>query len=145
MRLKDRVVVITGASRGVGAACAVACAKEGARLVLAAKTVDPDPRLPGTLMETKRLVEEAGSEAEVVPFDARDAVQCGGVIERAIAAFGRVDVVINTAGAIFWAPLADWPQKKFDHVMSVNVRTNPPSASGLVRISSTVPSGRSRS
>jgi citronellol/citronellal dehydrogenase len=124
MRLKDRVVVITGASRGVGAACAEACAREGARLVLAAKTVDPDPRLPGTLYETAELVEKAGSEALVVPFDARDAEACAGVVEQAVARFGRVDAVINNAGAIFWAPVGDWPQKKFDLVMSVNVRAS---------------------
>ncbi len=124
MSLKDRVVIITGASRGVGAACAVACAKEGAKLVLAAKTVDPDPRLPGTLGETARLVEEAGSEALIVPFDARDVAQCEDVVAKAAAHFGRVDVLVNNAGAIFWAPVADWPPKKFDLVMAVNVRAS---------------------
>jgi citronellol/citronellal dehydrogenase len=122
MSLKDRVVVVTGASRGVGAAVAVACAKEGAKLVLAAKTVDPDPRLPGTLLETRDAVVAAGSEAEVVQFDARDADQCAGAVQRAVERFGRVDVVVNNAGAIFWAPVADWPQKKFDLVFGVNVR-----------------------
>jgi citronellol/citronellal dehydrogenase len=122
MSLKGRVVVVTGASRGVGAAVAVACAREGAKLVLASKTVDPDPRLPGTLLDTARMVEEAGSEAEVIPFDARDADQCEQLIHRAASRFGRVDVLVNNAGAIFWAPIADWPQKKFDLVFSVNAR-----------------------
>lgn len=123
-RLQDRVVIVTGASRGVGAACAVACAREGAKLVLAAKTVDPDPRLPGTLHDTARAVEDAGSEALVVPFDARDAEACEDVVRKAAAHFGRVDVLINNAGAIFWAPVADWPAKKFDLVMAVNVRAS---------------------
>ncbi len=122
LSLKDRVVVVTGASRGVGAAVAVACAREGAKLVLAAKTVDPDPRLPGTLLDTRDAVVAAGSVAEVVQFDARDADQCEGVVRRAVEVFGRVDVVINNAGAIFWAPVGDWPQKKFDLVFGVNVR-----------------------
>jgi len=122
--LKDRVVVITGASRGVGAACAVACAREGAKVVLAAKTVDPDPRLPGTLHDTARQVEEAGGEALVHAFDARDAEACEGVIRATLARWGRVDVLINNAGAIFWAPVADWPQKRFDLVFAVNVRAS---------------------
>ncbi len=122
--LKDRVVVVTGASRGVGAAVAVACAKEGAKLVLAAKTLEPDPRLPGTLLDTKRMVEAVGGEAEIVQFDARDAEQCDGVIRAAVARFGRVDVLVNNAGAIFWAPVADFPQKKFDLVFAVNVRAS---------------------
>lgn len=124
MRLKDRVVVITGGSRGVGAACAVACAREGAKLVLASKTVEPDPRLPGTLGETAALCEAEGAEALVVPFDARDAVQCAGLIETTVARFGRVDVLINNAGAIHWGPVADWTAKKFDLVMGINVRAS---------------------
>jgi citronellol/citronellal dehydrogenase len=123
-RLEGKVVLITGASRGVGEACAVACAKEGAKLVLAAKTVDPDPRLPGTLHDTARAVEAVGGEALVVPFDARDAEQCADVVERAVARFGRLDVLINNAGAIFWAPVAEWSQKKFDLVFAVNVRAS---------------------
>lgn len=123
-RLQGKVVLITGASRGVGEACALACAREGAKLVLAAKTVDPDPRLPGTLHDTARGVEAAGSEALITPFDARDAEQCTGIVEQAVKHFGRLDAVINNAGAIFWAPVADWPQKKFDLVFSVNVRAS---------------------
>ena len=122
MRLKNQVVVITGASRGVGAACALACAREGASLVLAAKTIDPDPRLPGTLPEVAAACEALGAEVEIVQIDVRDADACAALIERTVARFGRVDVVINNAGAIFWAPVGDWPQKKFDLVMSVNVR-----------------------
>lgn len=121
-RLDGRVVLITGASRGVGAACAVACAREGASLALAAKTVEPDPRLPGTLAETGAAVEALGAEAAILPFDARDAEQCASVVERTVARFGRIDVVINNAGAIFWSPVAGWSQKKFDLVFSVNVR-----------------------
>jgi citronellol/citronellal dehydrogenase len=124
MSLEGRVVVVTGASRGVGAAVAVACAKEGARLVLAAKTIEPDPRLPGTLIETRDACVAAGGQAEVVQFDARDAEQCAGVVQRAVDVFGRVDVVVNNAGAIFWAPVAEWPQKKFDLVFGVNVRAS---------------------
>ena len=123
-RLSGRVVLITGASRGVGQACAVACAREGARVALAAKTVDPDPRLPGTLLETAQMVEAAGGEALVLAFDARDAEACDGVVRATVAKWGRLDVLINNAGAIFWSPVADWPQKRFDLVFGVNVRAS---------------------
>jgi citronellol/citronellal dehydrogenase len=120
--LKDKVVLITGASRGVGAACAVAIAREGGRLVLAAKTIEADPRLPGTLLDTARAVEAAGGEAHVVAFDARDSQACRGVVEEAVARFGGLDVLVNNAGAIFWSPVADWSVKRFDLVFGVNMR-----------------------
>ena len=69
-----------------------------------------------------RACEARGATAEIVQLDVRDADACAALIEHTIARFGRVDVVINNAGAIFWAPVGDWPQKKFDLVMSVNVR-----------------------
>jgi citronellol/citronellal dehydrogenase len=122
MRFTDRVALITGASRGVGAAVAVALAREGCKIVAAAKTLDPNPRLPGTLRDTVRLVEEAGSEALAVQVDVRFPEQVESMVQQAIDRFGRIDYLINNAGAIFWSPLADWPVKKFDLVMGVNVR-----------------------
>ena len=122
MRFKDRVAIITGASRGIGAALAVALAKEGCRIVAAAKTVDPHPRLPGTLGETVAAVEAAGSEAIAFQVDVRFEEQVDAMVAAAVARFGRVDFLINNAGAIFWSPVEDWTAKKFDLVMGVNVR-----------------------
>lgn len=122
--LKEKVVLITGASRGVGAACAVALAREGASLVLASKTIDPDPRLPGTLGETARLCEEAGGKALIAQLDVRDSEACKRVVAEAVAHFGHIDVLINNAGAIFWAPVADWSIKRFDLVFGVNMRAS---------------------
>ena len=122
--LRDKVVLITGASRGVGAACAVALAKEGAKLVLASKTIDPDPRLPGTLGETATLCEQAGSEALIVQLDVRDSEACKRTAAAAVERFGRLDALINNAGAIFWAPVADWSIKRFDLVFGVNMRAS---------------------
>lgn len=122
MRFQDRVAVITGASRGVGAACAVALAREGCRIVCAAKSLDTTPRLPGTLLDTVRLVEEAGSEAIAVQVDVRYEDQVQAMVDAAMERFGRIDYLINNAGAIFWSPVEDWPTKKYDLVMGVNVR-----------------------
>jgi citronellol/citronellal dehydrogenase len=122
MRLDGKVVLITGASRGVGAAVAVACAKEGAHVALAAKTVDPNPKLAGTLGDTAARVEAAGRQALVLPTDVRDDAQVEDMVKATVERFGRLDAVVNNAGAIFWSKLADWPTKRFDLVFGVNVR-----------------------
>jgi len=122
MRLKDRVAIITGASRGVGAACAVALAKEGCNIVCAAKTIEPHPKLPGTLRDTVAAVEAAGARAIAVQVDVRFEEQVEAMVDEAVRVFGRVDFLVNNAGAIFWGAIGDWPVKKFDLVMGVNVR-----------------------
>ncbi len=122
MRFKDRVAIITGASRGVGAACAVALGREGCAIVAAAKTLKPHKKLPGTLHDTVAMVEQAGGQAIAVQLDVRFEDQVDAMVAQAMDTFGRVDYLINNAGAIFWAPLVDWTVKKFDLVMSVNVR-----------------------
>jgi citronellol/citronellal dehydrogenase len=121
-RLQDRVVLVTGASRGVGEAVALACAAEGAHLVLASKTIDPHPKLDGTLGEVAERVRALGREALVLALDVRSAENVDEVVARAGAHFGRIDAVVNNAGAIHWAPVADWTAKKFDLVMGVNAR-----------------------
>ncbi len=120
--LKDKVVLVTGASRGVGAACAVALARTGCKLVLAAKTMEPDPRLPGTLLDCAREVEAAGGDAHVVAFDARDSEACDRVVQESVERFGGLDILVNNAGAIHWGPVADWSVKRFDLVFGVNMR-----------------------
>jgi citronellol/citronellal dehydrogenase len=122
MRLRDKVILVTGASRGVGAAVAIACAREGAHVALASKTVDPNPRLPGTLGDVARQVRELGREALIVPTDVRDEAQVEKMVADTVSVFGRLDGLVNNAGAIFWSPVADWPTKKFDLVFGVNVK-----------------------
>jgi citronellol/citronellal dehydrogenase len=122
MRLSGKVVLITGASRGVGEAVAVACAREGADVALAAKTVDPNPRLAGTLGQVKARVEALGRRALLLPTDVRDEAQVVAMVEKTVQVYGRLDALVNNAGAIFWSPVADWPTKKFDLVMQVNAR-----------------------
>jgi len=122
MRLENKVVLITGGSRGVGAACARALAREGANLVLAGKTLEPHPKLPGTLREVAAEVEAIGRRALVVQTDVRFPEQVQSMVDQAVDHFGRLDAVVNNAGAIFWSPVADFSAKRFDLVMDVNVR-----------------------
>jgi citronellol/citronellal dehydrogenase len=125
MRLRDRVVFITGASRGIGRASALACAREGADLVIAAKTeVAENPRLPGTIHEVAREVEALGRRALAIKLDVRDDAACEAAVEQAIAHYGRLDALVNNAGALWWADVVETPVKKFDLIMGVNVRAS---------------------
>ncbi|MBI5511885.1 MAG: SDR family oxidoreductase [Deltaproteobacteria bacterium] len=122
MSLQDRVVFITGASRGVGKACALAAARAGAHVVVAAKTTEPHPKLPGTIHETAREVEALGRRALPLKLDVRDADACAAAIEATVAEFGRIDALVNNAGALWWADVVKTPMKRFDLIMGVNVR-----------------------
>jgi citronellol/citronellal dehydrogenase len=122
--LRDRVVFITGASRGVGRACALACARAGAHVVVAAKTIEPDPRLPGTVGETVAAVEALGRRALGIALDVRDADLCARAVEQTVSTFGRLDVLVNNAGALWWADVTQTPMKRFDLIMGINVRAS---------------------
>jgi citronellol/citronellal dehydrogenase len=120
--LAGKVAFVTGASRGVGKAIALALARNGCDVVVAAKTVAADARLPGTIGDTAREVEELGRRALPLALDVRDDVAVERSVKNALDRFGRVDFLVNNAGALFWQSLADTPLKKFDLVMDVNVR-----------------------
>jgi citronellol/citronellal dehydrogenase len=97
-RLEGKVAVITGASRGLGQYCAVAYAREGARLVIAARTEEQrNERLPGTIYETARLVEEAGSEALPVVCNVADYASVEAMVKAAVDRFGRIDILMTNA------------------------------------------------
>ncbi|MDI1432617.1 MULTISPECIES: SDR family oxidoreductase [Polyangium] len=125
MRLENRVVFITGASRGIGRAVALACAREGADVVIAAKSeVEANPRLPGTIHSVAKEVEGLGRRALPIKLDVRDADACQAAVAEAVAHFGRLDVLVNNAGALWWADVTGTPMKKFDLVMGINVRAS---------------------
>ncbi len=122
MTLRGRTLFITGASRGIGKAIALRAAADGARVVIAAKTVAPHPSLPGTIHTAARDIEAVGGEALAVPVDVRDEAQVAAAMEAAVRRFGGIDILVNNASAISLTGTADTPMKRFDLMHQVNVR-----------------------
>lgn len=120
--LRGRTVFVTGASRGIGRAIAVRAARDGANVVIAAKSGTPHPRLPGTIHTVAREVEEAGGRPLAVEVDVRDEDQVERAVAAAVERFGGIDVLVNNAGAIRLTSTADTPIRRFDLMMAVNVR-----------------------
>ena len=120
--LTDRVVVMSGGSRGIGLAIAVALARAGARIALLAKTDQPHPKLPGTIHTAVEEIEAAGGEALGVVGDVRDDAQVEAFVAAAAERWGGIDVVVNNASAINLAPIADLPPKRYDLMLDINVR-----------------------
>jgi citronellol/citronellal dehydrogenase len=120
--LQDRVVVMSGGSRGIGLAIAVALARAGARIALMAKTDQPHPRLPGTIHTAAEEIEAAGGEALAVVGDVRDDAQVDSFVAAAAERWGGVDVVVNNASAINLVSIADLPPKRYDLMLDINTR-----------------------
>ena len=118
----SRTFLVTGATRGIGRAIAVAAAATGANVALLGKTRKPNPLLPGTLDESAAAVEAAGGRALPLEVDVRDEKRVREAIDATVQAFGGLDVVVNNAGAIRLAGTEDTPVRLFDRMMAVNVR-----------------------
>jgi len=123
MNWKDAVVVITGASRGIGRTTAIALADAGANVVcIARSTIALPGKLPGTLEDTVAQVTDRGVRGLAIPCDISDEEQVAGMAARTLAEFGDIDVLINNAATNYWQPLAETPVKRWDLVMNVNLR-----------------------
>ncbi|MBB5915500.1 NAD(P)-dependent dehydrogenase (short-subunit alcohol dehydrogenase family) [Nocardia transvalensis] len=120
--LTDRTMVISGASRGIGLAIAVAAARQGANVVLLAKTADPHPRLPGTVHTAAAEIEAAGGRAAAVVGDVREEADVRRVVDTAVERFGGVDLCVNNASAIATEPTEQLSAKKFDLMQDINIR-----------------------
>jgi citronellol/citronellal dehydrogenase len=120
--LAGKTLFVTGASRGIGLAIATRAARDGARIVLVAKTVAPNPKLPSTLQEAAAQIEAAGGVAHVVQTDIRDETAVAAAVQSALERFGGIDILINNASAISLTPTARTPIKRFDLMFGVNVR-----------------------
>jgi citronellol/citronellal dehydrogenase len=120
--LQNRTVFVTGASRGIGKAIGLAAAREGANVVVAAKTDEANPKLEGTIHTAAQEIEAAGGHALAVRCDVRDDAQIAAAVEAAVARFGGIDVLVNNASAIFLAGTVETPMKRFDLMHQVNTR-----------------------
>lgn len=119
--LKDKVIIITGSSRGIGREFALRFAKDGAKIVVAAKSVQ-EGKLPGTIYSVAEEIKAAGGDALPIPIDLRDDASVIAMVEKTISQFGRIDALVNNAGAISLTALEDTPMKKVDLMMSLNMR-----------------------
>lgn len=122
MKLKDKVIFITGASRGIGREIALRCAQDGAKIIIAAKTDKPHPTLEGTIYTVAKEVEAAGGQALPLFLDVRDETIVTDAIAKSVSQFGGIDILINNASAIFLAPTLETPVKRLDLMFGVNVR-----------------------
>ncbi|MBI5924077.1 MAG: NAD(P)-dependent oxidoreductase [Aquabacterium sp.] len=120
--LAGKTLFITGASRGIGKAIALRAARDGANIVVAAKTSEPDPRLPGTIHSAAAEIEAAGGRALPLVLDVRDEDQVRDVVAKAAAHFGGIDILINNASAINLTKTPEVAAKRYDLMMDINVR-----------------------
>ena len=122
MIFKDKTILITGASRGIGKAIALKLAAEGANIIVAAKSVTENPKLGGTIYSAAKEIEAAGGQALAVQCDIRDESQIQDCVDKAVAKFGGIDVLINNASAISLTPTEQTEAKYFDLMHDINVR-----------------------
>lgn len=122
MSLKGKTIFITGASRGIGLAIALKCARDGANIAIAAKTETPHPKLEGTIHTAAGEIERAGGKALPIACDIRDEAAVAAAIAKAVAQFGGLDIVVNNASAISRTPVAETDMKRFDLMHAINAR-----------------------
>jgi len=122
MSLKGKTIFITGASRGIGREIALKCARDGANIVITAKTVEPHAKLSGTIHTVAAEVEAAGGHALAAQLDVREESSVAAAVEIAVARFGGIDILVNNASAIMLTGTLQTPMKRFDLMFGVNVR-----------------------
>ena len=122
MSLAGKKIFITGGSRGIGLAIAIRAAKDGAMIAIAAKTNEPNPKLPGTIHTAASEITAAGGRALAIQCDLRDENQISAAVDQAAKEFGGIDILINNASAINLTPTLQTPAKRFDLMFDVNVR-----------------------
>jgi citronellol/citronellal dehydrogenase len=122
MDLKGKTLFITGASRGIGKAIAMRAARDGANIVVAAKTSEPHPKLPGTIFSAAEEIEKAGGKALPFVLDVRDEKQIAAAVAEAVKKFGGIDILVNNASAISLTGTEATTMKRYDLMHQVNIR-----------------------
>ena len=122
MNLQGKTLFITGGSRGIGLAIAVRAARDGANVVIAAKTSDPHPKLPGTIHTAVAEIEKAGGKGLGVQCDIREEAQVIAAVEKALATFGGIDILVNNASAIQLTGTLACDMKRYDLMNGINAR-----------------------
>ncbi len=120
--LRDKTLFITGASRGIGKAIALRAAADGANVVIAAKTAEPHPKLPGTIYSAAEEIEAAGGKALPLIVDVRFEEQVTAAVAKAVETFGGIDILVNNASAISLTGTTSTPMKRYDLMHHVNTR-----------------------
>ncbi|MBK7865432.1 MAG: NAD(P)-dependent oxidoreductase [Archangiaceae bacterium] len=120
--LKDRVLFISGASRGIGLAIALRAAKDGAKVAIAAKTAEPHPKLPGTIFTAAKEIEAAGGKALPLVCDIRYEDQVYAAVQKTVETFGGIDICVNNASAIGLTDTLSTPMKRYDLMNGINAR-----------------------
>ncbi len=122
MSLANKTLFVTGASRGIGLAIALRAARDGANVAIAAKTVKPDPRLPGTIFTAADDIEKAGGKALPMPCDIRDEQSVEKAVADTVAKFGGIDILVNNASAISLTGTLATEMKRYDLMHQINGR-----------------------
>jgi citronellol/citronellal dehydrogenase len=122
MNLNGKTLFISGASRGIGLAIALRAARDGAKVIIAAKTTEPHPKLPGTIYSAAEEIEEAGGQCLPLQVDIREEAQVIEAARKGAEYFGGIDILVNNASAINLTPTEATPIKRFDLMFGVNVR-----------------------
>ena len=120
--LKEKTIFMSGGSRGIGLAIAKRAAEDGANIIIAAKTAEPHPTLPGTIYTAADEINESGGEALPLVCDIRSEEQVKSAVEAGVKKFGGIDICINNASAISLTPTMQTPMKRFDLMQQINTR-----------------------